>query len=345
MKLFSTNFAEAYGRRLSFPQKVSLYLRRKLARPTKWDRAARAWRAAHPARETFFLSHAFDAELPPDATISPDFSSAPPAPAPRVAVICHLFYDDLAAEIAARLEAMPIPYRLCVTTDRPEKRARILAAMSGLPNAALEVRVTPNVGRDIAPKLVGFADAHRNADLVLHIHGKKSLHTPAHWGWREHILDRLLGRPGEGPGMISGALALFAARSDLGILTASEYAPAKERYIGHSGAYMVTLAEALGRPIDFDDPIPDHPSGSMFWARRAAMEPLLNLRLGWADFGQELRQYNGTLAHGVEHAYGISAELAGLRLLRIARPGDRGAASEAARDLTSLCRAAQTQAS
>lgn len=335
------DFAGAYGKRLSVAQKAALFVRRKLARPTRWDRAAQEWRAANPAQETAFLARDVIADRTPDVTIAPDFAgpareSADAAAPPRIAVICHLFYDELAADFAERLRAMPVPYRLCVTTDRPDKRARILAALEGLPNAALEVRVVPNVGRDIAPKLVGFADVHREVDLVLHVHGKKSLHASALHGWREHILDRLIGRAGEGPGMVEGVLALFAADPGLGMLTPAEFRPGAAKRIGHSGAYMVAMAEALGRPIDFSAPLPDHPSGSMFWARTAALAPMLDLNLGWKDFGAELRQYNGTLAHGVEHTYGISADIAGLRLARIARPGDANAPEAARRpaDLT-----------
>lgn len=318
---FVPDFASAYGRRLSLPQKMTLLLRRKLARPTRWDRAAQAWRAANPAQETAFLSRDIASDHAPDFTLDP---AAPPraiTAAPRIAVVCHLFYDDLAAEFADRLRGMPLPYRLCVTTDRKDKALRIRQAMDQLPNATLDVRVTPNTGRDIAPKLVGFADAHREADLVLHVHGKKSLHAPALEGWRAHILDRLLGRPGETAAMVSGIVELFARRPDLGLLAPAEFHPGRLRRLGHSGAYAVAVAEALGRRIDANDP-PDHPSGSMFWARGAALAPILDLNLGWADFGTELRQYNGTLAHGIEHAYGLSCEIAGLRMARLARPED-----------------------
>ena len=74
----------------------------------------------------------------------------------------------------------------------------------------------------------------------------------------------------------------------------------------------------------------DHPNGSMFWARTAALAPLLDLNLQFEDFGDELRQYNGTLAHGVEFSYFFTADLAGYKGLRVGRAGDPDAPAPAA---------------
>ncbi|MBX9857336.1 MAG: rhamnan synthesis F family protein, partial [Gemmatimonadaceae bacterium] len=57
----------------------------------------------------------------------------------------------------------------------------------------LDVRVTINRGRDIAPRLVGFADVFSQHDLVLLLHSKKSLHTPSLAGWCDFLVDHLAG--------------------------------------------------------------------------------------------------------------------------------------------------------
>ena len=41
----------------------------------------------------------------------------------------------------------------------------------------VDVQITPNRGRDIAPFLVTFADAIRSHEYVLHLHTKKSLYS------------------------------------------------------------------------------------------------------------------------------------------------------------------------
>jgi lipopolysaccharide biosynthesis protein len=58
----------------------------------------------------------------------------------------------------------------------------------------------------------------------------------------------------------------------------------------------------------------------MFWARSAALRPLLNLALSFNDFPQETGQIDGTLAHAIERLYLLACERAGFSWLKIANP-------------------------
>ena len=66
----------------------------------------------------------------------------------------------------------------------------------------------------------------------------------------------------------------------------------------------------MGLEISADEPI-DFPAGSMFWARTAALGPLLGLNFQTLQFEPEQGQQDGTLAHAVERMVFISSELAG----------------------------------
>ena len=66
----------------------------------------------------------------------------------------------------------------------------------------------------------------------------------------------------------------------------------------------------------------DFPSGSMFWARSAALRPLLDLRLGFDDFQAEAGQTDGTLAHAIERLYFLVCEQAGFDWLKITARGE-----------------------
>ena len=58
----------------------------------------------------------------------------------------------------------------------------------------------------------------------------------------------------------------------------------------------------------------------MFWARSAALVPLLELDLTFEDFPAETGQTDGTLAHAIERLYLYSCERAGYGWLKIANP-------------------------
>src|SRR5262249_13012858 len=62
------------------------------------------------------------------------------------------------------------------------------------------------------------------------------------------------------------------------------------------------------------------PSGSMFWARSAALRPLLDLNLSYGDFPEEAGQIDGTPAHAIERLYYYACERAGFTWLKVAHP-------------------------
>ena len=114
------------------------------------------------------------------------------AKVPRVAVVLHAFHTALLPEFRAYLDYIPVPADLFVSTDTEQKRAAVSACFADWAKGSIEVQVMPNRGRDIAPKLVGFAAVHDSHDYVLHLHTKSSPHESRLVGWRGYLLDTLL---------------------------------------------------------------------------------------------------------------------------------------------------------
>jgi hypothetical protein len=238
--------------------------------------------------------------------------SAFPVVAPRLAVQLHLYHLEQMAEFQSYLQNIPCPFTLFVSTDTQEKKQRIEQAFVGWTKGPTEVRRLTNRGRDIAPKLVGFRDIYAVYPLVLYLHSKKSAHAVELRGWREFLLDCLLGSQ-DG---VAGILEAFRRRPDLGIVAPRCFGAVRPHL--HWGSNFETcraLAQRMGISIERNYPL-DFPAGSMFWVRSAALRPLLDLNLKVSDFPEEEGQVDGTLAHAIERLFLHTCEAAGFTWIR-----------------------------
>ena len=237
---------------------------------------------------------------------------------PRVAVVLHAFHIGLLSEFRTYLKFMPVPADLFISTDCEEKRAAVAACFADWDRGSVEVQVMPNRGRDVAPKLVGFAAVHDRYEYVLHLHTKWSPHESRLAGWRGYLLDTLLGSSG----VIHGVFETFARAPRLGML-APQHIDGLRPWIrwGENHPQAEDLAARMGFPLPHAAPL-DFPSGSMFWARSAALRPLLDLHLSFDDFPAEAGQTDGTLAHAIERLYFLVCEQAGFDWLKITARGE-----------------------
>jgi lipopolysaccharide biosynthesis protein len=236
-----------------------------------------------------------------------------PARPLNIAVVCHLYYDDLVEEIRACLAVIPAKFDLLISTDTAEKKSRIGTALSSCAASNVIVREFPNVGRDIAPKLIAFNDMLGQYDVILFIHGKKSVFSPGLADWRQYIFDALLGTRDRTQSILSS----FEDIPELGMIAPEHFGPV--RGVGWRNNLKIADAlcsKLLGDKYAFN--YLDFPSGSMFWCRPAALKPLLDLNLSVDEFPAEQGQVDGTLAHAIERFFFASCELAGLRWLKTA---------------------------
>jgi lipopolysaccharide biosynthesis protein len=132
-------------------------------------------------------------------------------------------------------------------------------------------------------------------DLLLHFHGKKSLHEKANVGdeWRTSSLEALVGPRYQ---MADGIVSTFCDLPDLGLV-----APEVPNLPGWSAnlAQAQELATRLGMSSDFPQHF-DFPVGGMFWARVPALIPLLELGFTWESYPLEPVPVDGTMLHAIE---------------------------------------------
>ncbi len=233
-----------------------------------------------------------------------------------VAAIVHCFYPEVLQDMLGYFSYIPAKVDLYLSTDTPEKAADIerICARSWS-KGGFEVRVFPNRGRDVAPKLVGFRDIYEHYDIFLHAHTKKSPHggEPLS-GWRDYLLASLCGSEE----IAASALKLFDD-PQVGIVFPQHLF--ELRGILNWGYDFDDAKKLLGRMgIQLDkDRVLEFPSGSMFWGRSAALKKLLDLDLSFEDFPEEAGQIDGTLAHAIERSILFAAERAGYEWRKVIR--------------------------
>ena len=234
----------------------------------------------------------------------------------RIAAIVHLYYEDLATEIRSYLAQIEEGVDVYISTCTDERAALICDAFKGWASGVVDVRVVPNRGRDIAPKLTAFNDVHSRYEYVLHLHGKRSPHVSVLATWRQFLLENLIGngKPAR------SAIAALDLLPSLGMVAAQHFEPVRHWLgWGQNFAACQRLAQRMGFTLDAGAPL-DFPSGSMFWARLSALQPIFSLNLTADDFEEEQGQTDGTLAHAIERLFFFACERAGFAWIKIGEP-------------------------
>lgn len=244
-----------------------------------------------------------------------DYKTSEPA-ARRTGVILHLFHVAMAAEFVAVLAFIPGHVDLFVSTDTPDKANEIRAVFAGWPRGVVDIRVAENRGRDIPSKFITFRDVHPHYDLILCLHSKLSAYLGSGQDWRRLLVDTLVGSPQ----IVASIFTLFDADPGLGVVLPQNYDDVRCRISwGGNRDEAGLIARRMG--IDLDQAAAlDFVAGSMFWARPAALAPLLALNLTVEDFPPEAGQMDATLAHAIERLILYGAEHAGFRWLKVANP-------------------------
>ncbi|MDP3067217.1 MAG: rhamnan synthesis F family protein, partial [Methylocystis sp.] len=240
---------------------------------------------------------------------------AGPKRAHSIVAIVHAFYPDVLPLVLEKLHNVPGALDLCVSTDTEEKQRAVDEVCADWRKGKVLTRICPNRGRDIAAKFFGFRDVYANYELFIHVHTKRSPHGgEALARWRDYLIDNLLGSER----IVRSILSLFDDPR-LGVVFPQHLF--ELRGILNWG-YDYDLARNLLKRmnIEIDKNLTlEFPSGSMFWGRTAAIRPLLDIDIGFADFPPESGQVDGTLAHAIERSLLMIAESRGFEWLKVAQ--------------------------
>jgi len=222
------------------------------------------------------------------------------AKSPKVAVLAHIFYDDLVDEIISYINNIPIDFDILVTCVAESYEMTSIKLNEAFPERLVDIVVVPNHGRDIAPFLCNHINSYYRYDYICKIHSKKSLHAGGINNWRTYLFDKLLGSKEQ----VSSILNRFEEDSTLG-MQYPEYSDAIKPFIDWGSNKKTCHDFMASLQLDCPDELPDFPAGSMFWFRPSSLDVLLKKSWELIDFPAEEGQIDETIMHAVERCLAL----------------------------------------
>lgn len=226
----------------------------------------------------------------------------------KVALHLHLHYPELIDDIFQRLELNSFRPDLLISCDTEEVRRLLESRLADYRRGQVIVRMVPNRGRDIGPMITEFGALLETYDVVGHVHGKKSIEAAAGGAlggtWREFLLENLIG--GKTAAM-DEILVAFAEDASLGLVF-----PEDPNVVGwtENRPAAAVMVERLGLGAELPEAI-EFPVGNMFFARPAAIAPVLRSGFTWDDYPAEPVPYDGTMLHALERLVPLVCESQG----------------------------------
>jgi len=228
----------------------------------------------------------------------------------RTTLHLHLHYTEGIEELLQKIKTSQSKPDLFISTTSEQGKVRVKVMLDKCGLHAQEIAIFPNRGRDIGPFLTGFGSKlFRDYEIVGHLHSKKSPHAHDDYleNWVDFLEKGLVGKDGV---IMDAILDKMTADPSVGIVY-----PDDPGCFGWEGNYLYgsDLLKRMGfQPPDKDASM-NFPVGTMFWARTAALKPLIDLNLQWEDYPEEPIPIDGSMLHAMERIFGILPGLAGYR--------------------------------
>lgn len=230
-------------------------------------------------------------------------------PRQKVALVLHIYYEELADYCCKYASNMPEYVDIYVTAPNEEKMSHVKKVFAKLQGHKVEFRIVGNIGRDVAPFLVGCKDLIDKYDLICKLHDKKvyqvvPMSVGASWSYKcfENMAKNEV--------FIENVIKTFQENPKLGLLTppvpnhAPYYPTTGKGEWGDNFDVAQELAKTLGMNVDMTkEKEPVAPLGSMFWVRTKALKVLFDHDWQYDEFPPEPIETDATVLHAIERIY------------------------------------------
>ena len=211
------------------------------------------------------------------------------------------------------LKNSPFEFDLFISVNLEGHKALCEEKFKTLPRLKnLLVKITPNVGRDLAPFLIAFKDELQTYDLICHIHSKKTPHDESLRGWADYLFRNLISQEA-----MHNIIAAFLKDEKIGLIFPPIFGkvfPLVLNLMDIDRQNMQDLCDKMGINFTPNESNFIFSAGTMFWARPNALKSLFELNLRYEDFPKEPIPTTGTIAHAIERVLGIVAENNGYKI-------------------------------
>lgn len=237
----------------------------------------------------------------------------------KIALVMHIYFDDLIDYCYNYALSMPKNSDLIITTDKKQKADKIRKKFIDNSKETwnkVKIIVIENRGRDVSALLVGAVSDIKNYDYVCFAHDKKVTQLDQGikgYYFSEHCFQNILGSKE----YVENIIKKFDSNPFLGLLCPPP--PHHSDYyatLGCEWGYNYEITKKLYDELKLKSPIspnkePICPLGTMFWFRPKAMKKLFNKNWEYDNFPKEPNNTDGTLLHAVERIYPFVVQDAG----------------------------------
>lgn len=226
-----------------------------------------------------------------------------------IAVIAHLYYDDLLDYDFKFLRNIPEYIDIIITTDDIEKKFFIEKNFLSKLNNNTQVILVNSRGRDMAGLFVGCKYIIANYDYFCFVHDKKSSHNIYNLvgsSFRDTIWDNMLASED----YINSIIKTFDENECLGLIVpprvyhSSNFTSFYYNYWLKNVDEIKKLLDKMSIKIELNLNELPLSIGNCFWAKYDALKPLFELDLEYDNFPQEPLPLDGTISHALERIYG-----------------------------------------
>jgi glycosyltransferase involved in cell wall biosynthesis/SAM-dependent methyltransferase len=228
----------------------------------------------------------------------------------RAALHLHVFYQDKLPSIVERLGLNTSTPDLFISAASEDVAAETREALSTYRGRIADLRVTPNLGRDIGPLLTLFGrDLCASYDFIGHLHTKKSVdlaNSSFAEAWNAFLLENLVGGK-HGGAMLDLILYSMSSNPAIGIVFPDDPHVVSWTANRKHADELATRMRWGELPEQFNFPI-----GSMFWMRSAMLKRFVELNLALGEYSPEPLPSDGTMVHAIERLLGIAPATMGM---------------------------------